>query len=304
MGVFDQAARYLVKRHPEGFFHWLSPSFAASWVFSCWHDTSRMAFPGEPDRICDTVAEFRRIGQPDKRCILDVEFQSEPETHMLERLGEYAIRIRREEEKTGDGSSCPVVSVLLNLTGSTQPNRFEMTVPELDHSGLWLQVLLRTLQEEEAADTLARMGAGQIQLCILPFIPLMRGAIEASILEEWKRLALSEPDPSWRGDYGGLALVFADLAECGSVWRHALEGWNVKQSQQVLEWQNEARREGELTGLRGAVLRALRVRFQKKIPAKLAAAIQGVKDLDELSHWLDAALTAESLDAFRAAIHV
>lgn len=303
MGVFDQAARYLVKRKPDGFFNWLAPRFTESWLFHCWFDASRIAFPGEPDRICDTVAEFRRRNRPDERCIVDVEFQSEPESDMLERLGEYAIRIRREEETGQDGKS-PVVSVLLNLTGPAQPNQLEMIVNELDHSGLRLQVLLRTMQDEDATDTLARIGAAQIQRSILPFIPLMRGGVEARIVEEWKRSALGEPAPSRRADYGGLALVFADLAECGVVWRHALEGWNVKQSQQVLQWQNEARREGELSGLRGAVLRALRVRFHKKLPLKLTAAIQRVNDLDELARWLDAALTAESLEGFRAALQV
>ena len=53
-------------------------------------------FPGEPDRICDTVAEFARADDPDDRRILDVEFSSEPHPDMLERLGEYAYRLRRE----------------------------------------------------------------------------------------------------------------------------------------------------------------------------------------------------------------
>ena len=58
MGIFDQAARYLVKRRPEGFFKWLAPGLVTCWAFRGWLDTSRITFPGEPDRICDSVAEF------------------------------------------------------------------------------------------------------------------------------------------------------------------------------------------------------------------------------------------------------
>ena len=81
-----------------------------------------------------------------------------------------------------------------------------------------------------------------------------------------------------------LALVFAELTDCRPLWKQALEGWNVEQSLQVLEWQAEARREGELAGRREGelagrradLLRALRLRFKKKVPAKLAAAIEGL----------------------------
>ena len=130
----------------------------------------------------------------------------------------------------------------------------------------------------------------------------MRGADEGSIMEQWKRLADRESDKQWRSDYAGLALVFADLADRLTVWQNALKGWNMKQSQVVLEWQKEARREGELAGQRAALLRAVRVRFKKKVPTKLSAAIAALNDADELARWLDAAVTADSLDEFRAAV--
>ena len=53
---------------------------------------------------------------------------------------------------------------------------------------------------------------------------------------------------------------------------------------------------------RADLLRALRLRFKKRVPAKLAAAIEGLNDLDELSRWFDLSLTADSLEAFRAAV--
>lgn len=303
MGVFDQAARYLVKRKPNRFFHWLAPRFAAAWSFWGWLDTSRISFPGDPDRICDTVAEFVRNKDRSQRCIIDVELQSESDASILERLAEYAVRIRRELNQ-----QFPVIGALLNLTGPAQADRLDMTVAELDDAGLHLRIILRTMRDEEAAHTLRKIDTGEWDRCILPWVPLMRRAEQAAIMEEWKRLADRESDKQWQSDYAGLALVFADLANRWSIWRDALEGWNVKQSQQVLEWQAEARREGlregELAGQRAALLRALRVRFKKKIPAKVSAAIAALNDLDELARWLDAALTADSFEVFRTAVQV
>jgi hypothetical protein len=72
----------------------------------------------------------------------------------------------------------------------------------------------------------------------------------------------------------------------------------MKQSQQVLEWQHEA----EAGCLRSVVLRALELRTHAPVPPDLAEAVARLTNLDELSRWFDAALTADSLDAFRLAI--
>src|SRR5262249_22124169 len=102
----------------------------------------------------------------------------------------------------------------------------------------------RNLRDEDAAATLAGIAVGHIARCLLPFIPLMRGGAEPGIIAEWKTLAQAEPDPRRRSDYGGLALVFAGLTDCRPLWKRALQGWNVEQSQQVLEWQAIAEKRG------------------------------------------------------------
>src|SRR5208283_1122779 len=71
-------------------------------------------------------------------------------------------------------------------------------------------------------------------------IPLMQNGSEPGIITQWLELACAEPDERRRGDYGGLALVFAELAGCRPAWKQALQGWNMQVSQQVLEWQAEA----------------------------------------------------------------
>ena len=42
------------------------------------------------------MAEFEHQAEPRHRCLVDVEVQAKPDADMLERLGEYALRLRRE----------------------------------------------------------------------------------------------------------------------------------------------------------------------------------------------------------------
>jgi len=91
-----------------------------------------------------------------------------------------------------------------------------------------------------------------------------------------------------------------------------LEGWNLETSQQVLEWQAEARAAGKIEGkIEGKaqgkaenVVTALRLRFGKKLTKKLQQTIMQCTDLDCLNQWFEAAVTAPSLDAFRAAANL
>jgi hypothetical protein len=66
------------------------------------------------------------------------------------------------------------------------------------------------------------------------------------------------------------------------------------ESQQVLEWIAEGLVKGKVETL----LRILEVRFPPGAPPDLAQAIRATTDLDRLSHWLDLAITAASLDDF------
>jgi hypothetical protein len=299
MGVFDQAAHYTAKLNPAGFFRWVLARFAARFEFRRWLDTTQLTFPGEPDRVCDTVAEFVHATDPGQRWIGDTEFQAEPDADMLERLGEYAYRLRRELRfGPGQAGKYRVVSVLLNLTGPAQPPELTMTEETLDDAGSRLKPVLWTLRAEDAAATLARIAGGELERCVLPWIPLMHGAEESAIIEEWKRLAEQEPDSRLRSEYAGLALVFAELADRTAPWKQVLRGWNVRQSQQVMEWQEEARVETR----RADLLCALQLRFRTEVPADLVEAVNSLTDLNELQRWFAASQTADSLETFRAAV--
>ena len=75
----------------------------------------------------------------------------------------------------------------------------------------------------------------------------------------------------------------------------------MRESQQVLEWQREARTEAELQTRRADLLEALEIRF-RSVPEDLARLIAELTDRAALRRWFRAALQADSLDAFRAAV--
>jgi len=89
-------------------------------------------------------------------------------------------------------------------------------------------------------------------------------------------------------------LVFAEAAGRRDVWAQALQGWNMTQSQQVLEWMAEGKAEGKAETL----LEVLELKFGP-VPADLATAIRGTADLAKLKQWVAAAVAATSLADFR-----
>ena len=101
-------------------------------------------------------------------------------------------------------------------------------------------------------------------------------------------------------------LVFAAAAKRWESWKNALKGWDMVESQQVLEWmaqgRTEGRREGEARGeLRGkkdVLLLQLRERFGT-LDNALINAISGTNDGELLNRCLSLILKVESLQAFR-----
>ncbi len=303
MGVYDQAGRYVIKRRPGAFFRWRAPPMWATGRWLRWLDTRTLPFPGEPDRVCDTVAEFEHRAEPHRRCLVDVEVQAEPDADMLERLGEYALRLRRElYYGPGAAGKYAVLCLVVNLTGAEQPRRLEMTLPEWGEAGQWLQVAQATLREESAGEALARIAAGELERWVLPWLPLLRDAAEAANLTVWKRLARQEPDHRSRSDFGALAAVFAELAGTSVVWREALKRWNMRESPQVLEWQAEAAAEASRKTRAEDVRQAILIRLGTSMPTDLEERLAALKREADLKRWFNAALAAPSLDAFRVAV--
>ncbi len=200
------------------------------------------------------------------------------------------------------------MSVLLNLTGAVQPNVLDMTEATLDGAGTRMEAVQRTLREEGAAATLRRIAAGEWQRCVLPWIPLMRGGGDAAIIAEWRRLASQERNASGRADFGALALTFAELAKRKGLWQAGLEGWNVKESKFLADWEKKGMEKGmekgmakgELMAKRKAVLRFLQLRFQNPLSPDLVEAVNTCEDMNDLERWIDLSATTNSLAEFRA----
>jgi hypothetical protein len=297
MNPFDKAARYAAKLDPLGFSQWLLVGLAGRLTFRGWLDTRTLPFPGAPDRTSDTVADFEGVADPKLRWAVVVEFQTENEADMLDRLLEYLARLRREL-RYGEGrrEKYQVAAAVVNLTGPAQEDTLEMILPGEAGAGLRLQVVVRTLRDEDAAATLEGIAEGRLAGCILVFIPLMHGGGEPGIIERWKAIAAREPDTSLRSDYGELALTFAELTQGKANWLRGLEGWDVLESPRVNGWLAMARRED--------IFRALQLRFRTPVPDDLKAAVEGITDLKVVNHLFDLALISSSLEEFRAAVAV
>ena len=141
---------------------------------------------------------------------------------------------------------------------------------------------------------------------MLPFIPLMQGGGESGIIAKWLDLAGAEPDARRRGDYGGLALVFAEAAGCSDAWKIALKEWNVIQSKQVAEWQDQARQQGmelgrqqgETQGAANLLLCFLSTKFGE-LPEPVVKAVQSVGKTEQLNTLLIRAMQSASIEAWR-----
>jgi hypothetical protein len=281
---YDQASRYLTKKNPVGILGWLLGR--------------SIPFPGEPDRVCETVAHLVDSRRTEAHWAVPIEFQLKPLGSMFGRLLEYVARLWLEL-----GPTFHVGAAVVNLTGRGNSSHSMALAGTALRTAL--QAAEKNLGDEDAKVTLQAIAAGVWDRCLLPWIPLMRGGDDASIIAQWKVLALAEPDVARRADFVGLALVFAEPAGCKPLWRQELMGWNMETSEQVLEWQAEALEkglaQGKAEGKAEDLLKALRVRLGKKLPRKLQQTVLQTTDLHKLEQWFELALTAASLEAFRKA---
>jgi len=299
MGVYDVTAWRTAKREPVGFFRWVLPRLDPALTFAGWLDARTVPTAPDTELTCDALAEFVAAARPEEPWMIVAEFQTEPRSDDLERVIEYAMRFRRERRPQSDPRLKYMVgAVLLNLTGPQQPDHLTMPMPGMSELGLGGRIMRLAVREEDAAATLARIASGDLSRCVLPWVTLMKGSGTPATIEEWKRLADLEPNPPLRLEYGADALVFAELADVQREWKQALEGWNVRVSQQVLEWQAEA----EVKTRRADVLRLLEKRCKATVPRDLSETIQTTEDMNLLLRWFDAAADASSFDEFRAAI--
>jgi hypothetical protein len=264
--------------------------------FHSWLDARRLALPGEGDLTCDTVAGFHLAGQAELSHALIVEFMAELRSNTLDRLLAYVLRARTESP-SAEGQELPprIGGVVINLTGPAQARAVQATFPGVPECDWGFGVLQWTLREESAADTLADIAAGRTTRWILPWIPLMQDGAETAIIEQWKQVALTEPNAETRSWLGAFALVFARLAKRDDLWKQALRDWDMRNLQEVDYWQNEGRAEGQLEARQDDLVALLEKRFGP-LPKELLQRIQALTDGARLKTDLRQLLDIHSLE--------
>jgi hypothetical protein len=141
---------------------------------------------------------------------------------------------------------------------------------------------------------------GELDLCILVWVVLMKGGGDAEVIEEWKRLALTKPDVELRIKYRDLALIFAELTPTLVNWQQALEGWQVRESQYILGWLRDGEAKGKLLKSRAVILKAIQLRLADPVPEDIRLAVEGTNDLTILEQWFDATQLATDIADVRA----
>src|SRR5947199_4544460 len=118
MADLDQTARFALKLAPAEALRWLLPRLDADLTFRRWLDTEMIAFPGEPRRRCDTVAELVSRSGLQAPWALVVEVEARPRAAMVGRLPEYLLRVFRRVRHGPRGRDPYLVAgVLIVLTG-------------------------------------------------------------------------------------------------------------------------------------------------------------------------------------------
>ncbi len=173
--VYDQGARYTLRLDIPGLLPWLlQPPLAATLLFRDWLDTRSVPYPGEPDRVCDTVAALDSLVDPHWLGALLMDPQTRPDPRIRLRTVEYVIRLVSSLEcGTRPGEWYQIVAVVLNLTGEEQDETLEMRLPGAPEVGLEWTVKILCLAQMSAAETLAGIERGDWGRAVLPFVPLL-----------------------------------------------------------------------------------------------------------------------------------
>jgi hypothetical protein len=303
---FDKACRHLLRRSGTPLLCWLLRVAPEALAFVRWLDT-RLTLPDSPERVGDTIAHVRRLDQGGVPWAVPIEFQTEADARMFGRLLVYEGLLWLLEKPTDlPGDRFEMQSAVVNLTGVGRTAR-RMVWGE--GAGTSLEPSEWDLETLDAGTILDQITAEQAPRALLVWIPLMKRGAEAAIMQRWLEIAAKETDPQWRSDLA-LAVLFAELTGCQDAWRRALEGFNVRKSVVVSQWQAEARAEGLAEGLaegraegqaagRAEALRdVLTARFGD-LPADLAAKLTEPHTLDVLRNWTILAGRTGTLEQFR-----
>jgi len=283
---YDHGSRGLMRRARPALLCHLLKTPASQTRFMRWLDT-RLVVPGQPERVCDTIAHVLRMDQGGFPWAIVIEFQVEPDERMFGRALGYESMIWLAEKPTDlAGDRFDVLSVVVNLTGIGRCGRRMLWLPGAETT---LGPIEWNLQTLDATVILEQVARGEAPLELLAWCSLMQKGNQPGTIKRWLEVADLETDPVRKADLA-LVVVFAQLTGHERTWHKALEGFNVIESVIVNEWKAESKAEDIVDFLQG--------RFDS-IPEDLAAKIRQTTALDVLKRWVVLAAKTDSLDAFR-----
>jgi hypothetical protein len=301
MGVLDQASRYAAQAEPEAIVRRVLRGVGTSLGFRAWVDTRITPRPGQRDRTADRVADLASPEAPERPWLLVFEFQAQHDPDKLDvTLAEAAhlrLDARHGEDRRG---KYQILVTLVYLRGSCPEGVLDMTLP-----GGWgtrHAPLIWNVAEDDAGAALDALEAGVLTWGILFWISLMRGAEDPAVLARWLQHASRIESARVRADLARIALVFAETAGRLIAWSDAMKEWTMIESQLVLEWTADARREAELATLREVLFNLLKRKFPEPLPEEFAGLINGQKSGELLREWFWAGFEAASLAEFLAVL--
>jgi hypothetical protein len=299
MNDYDKAGRYLVKRAPTGVFRWLLAN--PGLTHQAWIDARRVVLPNQNDLTNDLVAAVQSGAAREGICL---ELEAEARADALPRLLMYLARLWTEPGGRNSLAISCVSGVILDLTGRSPAAELSLRSALVPGGRLELTVLRRPLADEDAAELVAGVTAGDLTPWLLGWVPLMSGGDASGIMVPWRAAAERLlADARDRADLGALTLTFATLAGCRAAWDRGLRGWNMQTSPLWDEIRAEGRVEGRVEGVRATILHVGRHKFGKAATRKQQKALEAITDLgqlDGLAAWLlEVDSWAELLDGLR-----
>ena len=302
MGVYDQAARYAAQADPGVVPARLLAGSGLLGTFRDWLNTRTIPLPGGPDRTADLVAALDDPAAPDLPWLLVLEFQAQLDPDKLDvTLEEVAVLRSRARHGTDNQGRYRAAAGLVYLCDRCPDDTLDMRFP--DGSGTLHAPRVWNIAEDDAVTMVEAVAAGSQSWGMLFWVPLMARGGEEAVIARWKEVVSSVVGVrSRRGDLAGIALVFAELVGRRIVWKRALEGFDVTESQVVNEWIAQGETRGVVNTRRQDVLELLAERFPGAVPGDVVRLIEQ-QDSPELLHdWFRAAMRASTFEAFLAVL--
>jgi hypothetical protein len=307
MGMFDQAARYACRAQPAVVAARLLRGLRERLAFVRLHESKTNPLPGQRERIADSVLALDNLDAPASPGLMILEFQSGEDEDKLHSTLVSVAHLRADVRHGADGKGrYAVFAGLVYLCGRAAETSIQMTLTDAEGrttAGTAHRALVWNVADDDATEALAEVEADfEPRWGLLFWVPLMRGAASAENLAKWVELAQRVASKRARGNLGSIAVVFSELAGTLGEWQAALKEMEMKESQVVMEWMADARREERVATRRLDVLRAARLRFKGELTEEDEQMISTQESADVLGAWLDAAVAQPTYADFRAVL--